>query len=81
MAFIDYIEYDDAPDNLKKFYDRYGGKTKTPANIVRIASTNPPAMKAHLDLYRAIMFQKSDLSRHQREMIAVVVSSINRCHY
>ncbi|HDL01381.1 MAG TPA: peroxidase [candidate division Zixibacteria bacterium] len=81
MAFIDYIEYDDAPDNLKKLYDRYGGKTKTPANIVRIAGTNPPAMKAHLDLYRAIMFQKSDLSRHQREMIAVVVSSINQCHY
>ena len=81
MAFIDYIEYDDAPDNLKKLYDRYGGKTKTPANIVRIAGTNPPAMKAHLDLYRAIMFQKSDLSRHQREMIAVVVSSINQSHY
>ena len=81
MAFIDYIEYDDAPDHLKKLYDRYGGKTKTPANIVRIAGTNPPAMKAHLDLYRAIMFHKSDLSRHQREMIAVVVSSINQCHY
>ncbi len=81
MAFIDYIDYDDASDDLKKLYDRYGGKTKIPANIIRIAGSNPKAMEAHIDLYRAIMFQKSELSRHQREMIAVVVSAINECHY
>ena len=80
MAFIDYVTYDDASDELKKLYEAYGGKSRTPANIVRIAGLNPKAMQAHVDLYRSIMFQKSPLSRAQREMIATVVSSINKCH-
>lgn len=81
MAFIDYIPYENASEGLKNIYSKYGGKTKTPANIIRISGSNPPSMQAHIDLYRSIMFQKSDISRHQREMIAVVVSSINECHY
>ncbi len=81
MAFIDYISYEDASDKLKALYDQYKGPRGTVANIVRIAGPNPAAMKGHMDMYRAIMFGKSPLSRHQREMIAVVVSSINQCHY
>lgn len=81
MAFIKYIPYDDASDELKALYEKYGGKSKIPANIVRIAGLNPKALAAHIDLYKAIMFGKSPLSRDQREMIAVVVSAINECHY
>ncbi len=81
MAFINYIPYNDASDKLKELYDKYGGANKTPANIVRIAGLNPDAMDCHIKFYRAIMFQKSPLSRHQREMTAVVVSAINKCHY
>ena len=81
MAFIDYITYDKASDKLKELYERYGGKSKTPANIVRVSSVNPDVMKNHIDLYRSIMIQKSELTRHQREMIATVVSAINKCHY
>ena len=81
MAFIKYITYDEASEELRALYDKYGGKNKIPANIVRIAGFNPKAMEAHLDFYRAIMFSKSPLSRDQREMIAVVVSAINSCHY
>ena len=32
-------------------------------------------------MYLAVMFGKSDLSRAQREMLAVVVSAANQCHY
>lgn len=81
MAFIKYIHYDEASEELRKLYEKYGGKDKIPANIVRIAGTNPKALAAHIDFYRAIMFGKSPLSRDQREMIAVVVSAINECHY
>ena len=81
MSFIKYIPYDEASEELKALYEKYGGKDKMPANIVRIAGFNPKAMAAHLDFYRAIMFGKSPLSRDQREMIAVVVSAINGCHY
>lgn len=81
MAFIDYISFEDASDKLKELYFRFGGKENRPANIVRIAGHNPPAMDHHIKFYRAIMFGKSPLSRDQREMIAVVVSAINKCHY
>lgn len=81
MAFIDYIPYDNANDDLKKLYEQLGGKSKQPANIVRIAGPNPPVLKAHIDFYRAIMFKPSPLSRQQRELIATVTSVINQCHY
>ncbi|MDF1544035.1 MAG: carboxymuconolactone decarboxylase family protein [bacterium] len=81
MAFIDYIQYDDASEQLRALYDQYKNAKGSVANIVRIAGPNPAAMKGHIDFYRAIMFGKSPLSRHQREMIAVVVSVINQCHY
>ena len=50
-------------------------------NILRIHGTNPPVLRAHLALYRTIMHGESPLSRKQREMLAVVVSAINGCHY
>jgi alkylhydroperoxidase/carboxymuconolactone decarboxylase family protein YurZ len=38
-------------------------------------------MRAHFDLYSTLMHARSALSRKQREMIAVAVSSANECHY
>jgi len=81
MAFIDYIDYNEATAELKALYEKFGGKDKIPANIIRIAGHNPKAMEYHVDFYRSIMFGTSDLTRQQREMIAVLVSSINQCHY
>ena len=81
MAFIKYISYENASDELKKIYESVGAPKRTPANIIRIAGLNPKAMAAHGAFYRAVMFQKSPLSRQQREMIATVVSAINHCHY
>ena len=81
MAFIPYISYDNAPPELQALYAKYGGTSRTPANIARIAGYRPHVMETHLAFYRAIMMGKSSLGRDQREMIAVVVSAINNCHY
>ncbi|MCI0661378.1 MAG: carboxymuconolactone decarboxylase family protein [Acidobacteria bacterium] len=37
--------------------------------------------RAHFDLYVTLMRGKSGLSRIQREMIGLVVSAANHCHY
>ena len=50
-------------------------------HILAIHSLNPRSMKVHYDLYRHLMYGRSDLSRAEREMIAVVVSRVNECHY
>ena len=81
MAYIKYIKYDDASPELQALYVKYGGPKKVPANIIRIAGHRPKTMEGHVNLYQSIMFGPSSLSRHQREMIAVVVSVINKCHY
>lgn len=81
MSFIGYVSYDDASDELKKLYQCFGGESKQPANIVRIAGLNPKAMEAHVNFYRSICQQPSPVSRDRREMIATLVSALNNCHY
>jgi len=48
---------------------------------LKIHSLAPETLSAHLGLYLAVMHAPGDLSRARREMIAVVVSSVNGCHY
>lgn len=50
-------------------------------HILRSHSANGPVLRAHLSLYRAIMFGESPLSRTEREAMAVAVSAVNNCHY
>jgi len=52
-----------------------------PDNILRIHGVNPDVLRTHFDLYQVTMFGESPLSRIQREMVAVVVSAVNDCHY
>lgn len=81
MAWIDVIAEKDASAELKETYDRVVGERGTLSNILRIHSVNPTTLLAHLTLYVDVMFGKSDLSRAERETMAVVVSSVNGCHY
>jgi alkylhydroperoxidase family enzyme len=50
-------------------------------NILSCHSLNPAAQRAHIALYRAIMFGDSPLSRVEREAVATCVSAANNCHY
>ena len=81
MAYIKYVEEQDASDELCKLYDRYREPQGHVDNILRIHGLNPPSLEGHAKLYLSLMRGRSELSREQREMIAVVVSSINECHY
>ena len=81
MSWIRTIEPEEADSPLREIYDTIKGKRGKVADIMRIHSLNPSAMKTHMDLYLCLMFGTSGLTRRQREMIAVVVSSANRCDY
>lgn len=81
MAWIEVIKENGATGRLKELYERYKEPSGVVDNILKIHSLNVKSLKAHYDLYAHLMRGKSDLSRIQREMIAVVVSSVNRCHY
>ena len=81
MAWIDIIDEENAEGSLKEQYDQliepWGGVD----NILKIHSLNPESLAAHVQLYKTLMYGKSPLRRTDREMIAVVVSAINQCHY
>ena len=81
MAHIPYVPYEEAEGPLAELYQRYGGSEMSVDNIIRIHSLNPPSMDHHVRLYAHLMRGRSPLSRAQREMIAVTVSSMNDCFY
>jgi len=81
MAFIAIIETDQAKGDLKEIYNQAEERAGRVYNILKIMSRSPRALKASMELYSAIMFGPSELSRAQREMLAVVVSAANQCHY
>jgi len=50
-------------------------------HILASHSLNGAALRAHLGLYRTLMYGESGLSRTEREAMAVCVSAANECHY
>lgn len=80
VAAVHTIPPEKADDELARAYRRVAGK-RPPAHIYRSHSLNPGAMVAHGQLYKAVMFADSPLSRTQRELVATVVSFDNECHY
>ena len=81
MPWIDVISHEHASGSLKRQYDDAVSRAGKIYNIVSIMSQNPATMKVSMEMYGAIMLSPSDLSRAQREMMAVVVSAENHCVY
>jgi uncharacterized peroxidase-related enzyme len=81
MAWIKVIPPAEVTGELAEQYARIRDASGSVANILAVHSLNPAALRAHYDLYKTLMFGRSELSRAQREMIAVVVSATNGCHY
>lgn len=81
MAWITMIPESEAEGELKALYDRLAAPWGGVDHILKIHSLNPASLRAHYELYKTLMYGRSGLSRVQREMIAVVVSATNRCHY
>lgn len=81
MAWIKVISWQEATGVLKALYEKYVDPAGVVDNILMIHSLNPKSLRTHYDLYAHLMRGRSDLSRAQREMIAVVASAVNHCHY
>ena len=81
MAFIGIIEPEQAEGNLKEVYNQGERRAGRVYNILKIMSRSPRALEASMKLYTTTMFGPSELSRTQREMLAVVMSAANHCHY
>ena len=82
MAWIKVISESAATGKLKEWYDKHIEPWGGVDNILKIHSLNFRSLLAHYELYKTVMHRRtSELTKAQREMIAVVVSAENQCHY
>jgi uncharacterized peroxidase-related enzyme len=81
MAWIRIIKESEATGLLARVYEAAIRRAGRVFNILRVQSQSPAALKSAMELYKHIMLEDSPLSRAQREMLAVVVSRENQCHY
>jgi alkylhydroperoxidase family enzyme len=86
MAFIRVIPEAEADGELLRIYDELYAPFPDEArgqldNILQVHSLDPKSLAAHLGLYRSAMTGTPGLPKVDRELIALVVSGINGCHY
>lgn len=81
MAHLRLVNEDEASGLLKEEYDAAVARAGKVFNIVKAMSLRPGVLRSSMQLYRDVMFGRSGLSRVERELLAVVVSRANDCHY
>ncbi|MBS0375614.1 MAG: peroxidase-related enzyme [Proteobacteria bacterium] len=67
--------------DLQKYFRVCEEKLGFVPNVLRAYSFDAAKLRAFSALYNDLMLAESGLSKLEREMIAVVVSSANRCYY
>jgi uncharacterized peroxidase-related enzyme len=68
-------------DDLQAIWARCVEKLGFVPNVYSAYSLRPQRLRNFMKSYNEIMLSESGLSKLEREMIAVVVSSANRCYY
>lgn len=74
-------ELDALDSDIRKYFDKCQEKLGMIPNVLRVYSFDQNKLRAFMDMYNDLMLADSSLSKLEREMIAVAVSSVNRCYY
>ena len=78
---LDLPPLDPLPAGMEKYFAICQEKLGMVPNVLRAHAFSEEKLNAFSALYNELMLADSGLSKLEREMIAVVVSSINRCFY
>lgn len=81
MSRIKVVEFEEAEGKLKEVYEELIRKRGRLSEVLKIQSLHPESLRSHLSFYMDIMFSKTALTREEKELMAVVVSVANGCHY
>ena len=68
-------------DDLQAIWRRCVEKLGFVPNVLATYSLRPQRLRNFMAMYNEIMLAPSGLTKLEREMVAVVVSSANRCYY
>ncbi len=78
---LDLPMVDPLPAATQKYFDVCQDKLGMIPNVLRAYAFDIDKLNAFSGMYNDLMLAPSGLSKLEREMIAVVVSSINKCFY
>ena len=87
MPQPDHVSIYDLPDpseldeDMAAYFAVCDEKLGMVPNVLRTFSRNQEKLRAFAAYYNTLMLAESKLSKLEREMVAVVVSSANRCYY
>ena len=81
MSYVKEIGEDGASGALRRVYDAAVARAGGVANIIHAMSLDAKVLNASMAFYVALMKSKTALSFEQRELIATVVSNVNKCYY
>ena len=82
MTWIETVDEQDATGVLADLYQAMRDPvSRNVDNILKVHSLHPEGLKAHFAVYRAAMQGTRGFSKAEREMVALVVSKLNGCHY
>ena len=74
-------QVDELTERQKGYFDKCSEKLGFIPNVLKAYAFSSAKLQAFADLYNDLMLGDSDLSKLEREMIAVAVSSVNQCYY
>ena len=80
MAWIKVVNEDEATGEPAEYYRKASEDGRNISNIHRVMSLNPKSMVA-IDAFQRSWREDGALSPRHREMVALVTSALNRCHY
>jgi uncharacterized peroxidase-related enzyme len=78
---LDLPMVDPLPEKTQKYFDVCQEKLGMIPNVLQAYAFDIDKLNAFVGLYNDVMLADSGLTKLDREMIAVVVSSINKCFY
>lgn len=78
---LDLPMVDPLPPQTQKYFDICQEKLGMVPNVLKAHAFDIDLLNAFTGIYNQLMLADSNLSKLEREMIAVVVSSINKCFY
>lgn len=81
VTALDLPPMDPMPEDIAKYFAICQDKLGMVPNVLTAYSFDEAKFRGFSNLYNNLMLEDSGLSKLEREMIAVVVSSINRCFY
>ncbi len=72
---------DPLDDDIAAYFAKCTEKLGLIPNVLAAYAFDQAKLRAFMALYNDLMLAPSGLSKAEREMIAVAVSALNRCHY